>query len=440
MSEDSYSSNLAADTDAAEIVVSETYLASYRAHLSQTRDHLAGAERDEDEDESEDEGHDELYNYDDNDDDWSPSEKDLFFHGLRVHSRLRPDLIAHQIGTRNVLDVCAYIDVLDQAVAYESQLAADSGPSLLRSEMDFAREVSERWVEHEERCAAALCKVEEEWHEHARVQRRAEEVKRGGGKGQTWEREDALRVLGLEELKVLESIIRAKETTEEEEKILVAPTTSGDISLAQRIQADPELANIDPVLLALDPPTTVVEVPLDLSPATRRRIQKRLHMRRKRARERGEEASLEMGKLKTAKRRRVDEGARSGEVEQGKKGLGEERVGEPAEASSPTVPHGKTSFYKIKDRFEEVGITPDSLRADGVDLFHLGTLAKLMEYVPLRSSTERVLNGGETEFTTSCTRTPTSAPASIPRSTSPQSTTSTRTSSRSSPKPSTGRS
>ena len=49
--------------------------------------------------------------------DWFPTEQDLFFHGIRVHSRLRPDLIAEGIGTKNTVDVAAYIDALHDAAA-----------------------------------------------------------------------------------------------------------------------------------------------------------------------------------------------------------------------------------------------------------------------------------------------------------------------------------
>ncbi|KAK0195587.1 hypothetical protein F5146DRAFT_1026226 [Armillaria mellea] len=48
---------------------------------------------------------------------WTPSEKDIFFHALSVYSTLRPDLIAARLPHKSVVDVCAYIDLLATASA-----------------------------------------------------------------------------------------------------------------------------------------------------------------------------------------------------------------------------------------------------------------------------------------------------------------------------------
>lgn len=48
--------------------------------------------------------------------DWSADERATFFHALGVHSRLRPDLVARDIRTRNVIDVCVAIQHFDQLV------------------------------------------------------------------------------------------------------------------------------------------------------------------------------------------------------------------------------------------------------------------------------------------------------------------------------------
>src|SRR5215471_5709328 len=79
------------------------YLASYREHIAHTRAHLAGLEGNHKLD-ANGSSH------------WSVAEQNIFFHGLCVYSRQRPDLIAQDIGTKTVVDVCEYINVLDEAV------------------------------------------------------------------------------------------------------------------------------------------------------------------------------------------------------------------------------------------------------------------------------------------------------------------------------------
>lgn len=84
---------------------------------------------------------------------WTSSEKDLFFHGLAVYSRLRPDLIAQHVKTKTTFDVCAYLDVLEAAVQREH---GEIPKTLDRRAIEPAMEVSEHWVQHEEASAASL--------------------------------------------------------------------------------------------------------------------------------------------------------------------------------------------------------------------------------------------------------------------------------------------
>lgn len=87
---------------------------------------------------------------------WSSDEKDLFFHGLAVYSRFRPDLIAESIKTKTTLDVCVYLDIL--------QTASSSIPSeihgSLRGSLEPAMEVSSKWIQNEEQIAAALTRFD----------------------------------------------------------------------------------------------------------------------------------------------------------------------------------------------------------------------------------------------------------------------------------------
>jgi hypothetical protein len=83
---------------------------------------------------------------------WSSDEKDLFFHGLAVYSRFRPDLIAESIKTKTILDVCLYLDILQTA---SSPMHSGIHRSL-RSSSEPAMEVSSTWIQNEEQLAAAL--------------------------------------------------------------------------------------------------------------------------------------------------------------------------------------------------------------------------------------------------------------------------------------------
>jgi hypothetical protein len=80
---------------------------------------------------------------------WTSHEKDSFFHGLAVHSRLRPDLIAESIKTKTTLDVCLYLDILQTA---SSHLPLGS----FRNSLEPAMEVSNKWIQNEEQIAAVL--------------------------------------------------------------------------------------------------------------------------------------------------------------------------------------------------------------------------------------------------------------------------------------------
>ena len=83
---------------------------------------------------------------------WSPDEKDLFFHGLTVYSRFRPDLIAESIKTKTIFDVCLYLDILQTA---SSSIPSEVNGSL-RGLLEPAMEVSSTWIQNEEEIAAAL--------------------------------------------------------------------------------------------------------------------------------------------------------------------------------------------------------------------------------------------------------------------------------------------
>ena len=83
---------------------------------------------------------------------WRSDEKDLFFHGLAMYSRFRPDLIAESIKTKTIFDVCLYLDILQRA---SSRVPSEIHGSF-RSSLEPAMEVSSTYIENEEQLATEL--------------------------------------------------------------------------------------------------------------------------------------------------------------------------------------------------------------------------------------------------------------------------------------------
>jgi hypothetical protein len=141
--------------------INARYYEDFRQHVVDFREHLAGKWAGEVEELEEpdgggeqmevDEEHDvELDSDKDPSDDgkpfdpftatsWTDVEKDAFFHAVAVYSRLRPDLIAASIKTKNMYDVCLYMRCLDDALATlkEDELELDSAPDLTTTEREY---------------------------------------------------------------------------------------------------------------------------------------------------------------------------------------------------------------------------------------------------------------------------------------------------------------
>lgn len=96
---------------------------------------------------------------------WTTAEKAAFFHGLLVYSRLRPDLIAESVRTKNIVEVCAYMDRLEEGIRSQGQAqgAEMNGAGVNRAEMEGALEVSDAWIEWEEKQAPAIVASEAQW-------------------------------------------------------------------------------------------------------------------------------------------------------------------------------------------------------------------------------------------------------------------------------------
>lgn len=348
---------------------------------------------------------------------WTSAEKSAFFHGLSVYSRLRPDLIAEHVKTKNVIDVCAYMNMLEGGVRGQ-------GIEVKRKEMEVAMEVSEEWIKWEEEKAAGLIVIEEERRTDVRIARenetkekkrelmprrkigeeRNEEQERKRSEFKEWhneqkdwwDRQDLLQSMGVAHLKVIDNILR-----EEEEALKVAATSrQGTLEPTQSFSNAVDIEIIDPILRAETGPiagtSTTVQVleskpsMQELSPASRRRTYKRLYMRRKRAEAKGNADALSSQaadvvervkpgrKGRPRKRRKTDEGSVVGGDDDSDNEDDEEEEEEGEDLRHPHI-GGKTRHYKIKGKFEALRFDARALQEKGLGLFHLSALAKLMK-------------------------------------------------------------
>lgn len=337
------------------------YASQFRQHLAQVQAHLAG-------------NHDSDLQpsfilptgY------WTSTEKDTFFHALSVYSRFRPDLVAACLPTKTVLDVCTYIDTLDE------YLSRNRHRVLSRAEIEGAMEVSNAWSQWEEQEADSLITLEAQWEDEVLSHQHEEEVSTKWGlpkttatgesdleswerdRRQQWGRENSLKRLGSHHLKVLEGILKEAESrnvnstdpqSEEHPSQKTAPLPSPpnlhstarshvsdevidpllarlsglpvpDFSLPETISVEKGVADVphleafrsgSPLHDAIDPllNNTCQNLggndefaidPSSLSPAGRRRFQKRLYMRRKRAAHTGETVIAVVGKLRPGRK------------------------------------------------------------------------------------------------------------------------------------------
>ncbi|KAL6303903.1 hypothetical protein BKA93DRAFT_826313 [Sparassis latifolia] len=527
------------EAEETEIPVNPVYLTLFSDHLNRVRGHLLGGD-----------GPGSLpASFLEPNAYWTTAEKDAFFHGLTIYSRLRPDLIAAEIKTKTVADVCVYLGMLEDGSAHNPH-------SSQRQDIPASREVSDRWLAFEEQQAFALSNAEPILEEQALQKTRDDEFRtfrlatrarkgddrtasnerdREGEKRrqkkykawlaerqEEWKGEDVLRALDTVAMKALNRILRK----DEDVRWPTAPEPSGlhRAGKADEVQEragsstaipflpvealhriDEEM--IDPILRAQSqstsvsdnfalpaapmgtvagvlphaiygaqfrpstPPfqgtsitsdslrqsvapahtvetstSTVPGVEQSLSPASRRRLQKRMHMRRKRAEESGSVISETVEKLKTGPKRKkmrgeagasIVEHAGGGDVDPierqhdkvaaARKGTDErdqQRADDdPSSSEDEDVkgsyrhphPSGPTLPEKLRDKYKAMGITAERLYEEGLGLLHLGGLAKIMRlYNELRKQRDvppsvasqisvdlvRILNAHVVKFTT----------------------------------------
>ncbi|KAK2463268.1 hypothetical protein APHAL10511_004923 [Amanita phalloides] len=361
---------------------------------------------------------------------WTSSEKDSFFRALARYSRIRPDLIAAHIKTKSVVDVCAYIDQL--------HAASKANPiPWTRKDIDIAFEVSDSWVEFEERNASSLVTAEPLWDdEQCRTSRQAEEDKKRRDLTpdtfdnwrmdveDQWNRQDSLKCLDTLQLNILESILRTGDPSttpandawdngmvdyqisnespldlysavtnpNTDPSPLSIPSSPSNLPATNTLPSLPNSRSDDvqpapqtPARTADQTPSlstsprdrlipnspTPRTVPKELSPASRRRLQKRLYMRRKRAERSGGEVNYAAARLPPGRERHK---TRSEPKVQNSEEHGIEQI-----ASEKRKKGGMTRPHRIRRQFEKQGIDLPELQRIGLGLFHLSTLGGLIE-------------------------------------------------------------
>lgn len=333
---------------------------------------------------------------------WTAEEKDLFFHALARHSSLRPDLIAAEIRTKTLVDVCGYI-----ALLRDGAQKLETGISLL--DLPVALEVSDNWIGFEEEQALILTDAMAGWEADQKEKDRKEDLQgikdrkmavnsavvdrtwdarveeviwerlyeeRRAGLEEAWEKEDALEVLDAVDLQVLDAVVRKGTEIQERE-------AGSDIAAASPTLHVNEDSGLD---LA------------SLSPAERRRVKNRLFMRRKRAQDAGKDFNESITRLKPGRKTQTGpkdsapplrassvghefrelgiEGKESGPESNP---LGEEAQKiEDAGSKRKVGQRGRTRAEKAAAKFAKYGLDFEHLKEHELDLFHLRRFGSLM--------------------------------------------------------------
>ncbi|KXN80695.1 hypothetical protein AN958_08363 [Leucoagaricus sp. SymC.cos] len=266
----------------------ETYSAFYKEHVQQTQKHLQGTPSPAIPTETQYVGSVS----------WTSTEIDSFFHALTVHSRFRPDLISACIGTKNVLEVVEYLELLDQGSAYHGNHLTGG------IKASIAHEMSEDWILLEEELAKSL---------------------------------------------------RARESN-----ITKKPDRRTKDTSKNRIRAKLQIGTD----------------PREPSPVSRRRFQKRMYMRRRRARDRGEEVNTSLLLLKPGRRSQASKSSRLGDSTSS-----DGRYTSPSTQSIP-----QTRNFSAETQSQEDELEPDSDRASpqvttpeiGLSLIHAPNLRNFL--------------------------------------------------------------
>ncbi|KAJ3997568.1 hypothetical protein F5050DRAFT_1806718 [Lentinula boryana] len=288
-----------------------------------------------------------LFAHDEDDEiDWSEDEKDRFFAALSSYSVLRPDLIAEAIGTKNVAQVCVYLSVLEAATRN-----CDAEPP--RSNLDIAMEVPDEWLEVEEEQAAFFRDIELAWRRDILFQDQEISEPSLENVNMTDMRTDALRNLSIDHLKVIDKILRND-----------GAQTGTPTSPATDVK---------------------FQVVAELSPAERRRLQKRLHMRRKRAEMAGTGVVTDAQRLQRGRKRKIAQAPSSSRAagqfasdRTNSDESGEEESADDARPKKRQRKRGLTREQKVVANFSQLGIDAGVFHELKLDLLHLHPLGRLI--------------------------------------------------------------
>ncbi|KAG7098571.1 hypothetical protein E1B28_000504 [Marasmius oreades] len=273
---------------------------------------------------------------------WTPPEKERFFHSLSIHTRFRPDLIALDIKSKTVADVCFYLAALEQASAKIQPI---------RNDLDIAITVSDSWISVEEGESYKLKDTSETF----------------GLSGEEWD-----VPLDSDKLRIMDQILREGGDFEDStDRNAHFPTSNPSMVDGE----SPSTSNGRP---------TDSEIPL--SPASRRRLYKRLYMRRKRAGLSGTTADLHADKLQPGKKTKI---LQDGENDRDELDNVDDDALNDADLSADEQEtedeEKETSVQLEREAWKQSGVDADVLVSRDLGLFYLGALRDLMSLYKLTS-------------------------------------------------------
>jgi hypothetical protein len=380
---------------------------------------------------------------------WTAREKDSFFHALSIYSRFRPDLISHEIKTKSVQDVCNYLSILQAAASQRETtvpylqwrqnlpIAMEVSPGWVAVEEEKAADFTTREQDWQRELAAERRRAEfkllkkasrAESHDMGRSKRKAALRQLTADADLRARREDICGSLGFPELTAIGTILHEATDFSDSSRIkqpsvfhtstlqhsnghvrrleathtLTSPDTNGahdasDVTITVR----PIPGILTPFFAVVDiqnplksqggppptpPPKQGSMTPLaGLSPATRRRYQKRLHMRRKRASTSGVSAiddSLE--RLKPGRKKvkqspfTEDEPQCDLECVEGEVSTMSECEDDGPSVTQKRYPRAKQMAL---NELRDLGFAAEDLMKLGVDVLNPEGVAKMLKYV-----------------------------------------------------------
>ncbi|PPQ98616.1 hypothetical protein CVT24_003949 [Panaeolus cyanescens] len=332
---------------------------------------------------------------------WTSAEKDLFFHGLTIYSRLRPELIAEHIRTKSTYDVCLYLDALQVAVEREN-FFTDAKP--LRLHLEPAWDMSTRWVEYEERLAAEtisrdVCVANVESRGGAQESCGCPPSNQWETKMTGVETKGCIAVLNHIDstgLQVLDGIL--KDVDHE----MAATASESAYTSSHHGAENPEASDAEQDNRSDSTGRGADNRDAETDPKARRRLLKRLYMRRKRAEKLGRELNLQPEKLrpgraqKSSKKRRPNANNTKSKATDGPAGVSEaaddadihpvdnsgiDRIALDSTEKKELGSHSKrysTKRHRIQEALSQSGIDSATLSSAELDLFSLSALPRVI--------------------------------------------------------------